>query len=253
MLVLDGAQGLGKSRLVSWLCPDPKWHYEGSIQSEDKDNVRYLAHILLWEASELGGIVRKNDFERMKAFLTKQDVKIRPAFSPTDIDKPAITSFIGTINSVNGFLNDPTGHRRFRPVTLTQIDWSYTEKININQLWAQAYYLYKQGETWQFSEEERAKHAEITADYEYDDPMETWIHDLFDVDPDNDDSFTPFAVIVKQLSIKGVGTVSSLQRSLPATLKRMGLIRARGSDEKRSRGYRGIALKPDPADPHFSA
>lgn len=255
MLVLDGGQGLGKSQLVSWLCPEPKWHYEGSIRPDDKDYVRYLSHTLLWEASELGGIVRKSDFESLKAFLTKHDVKMRPAYGRHDIDKPAITSFIGTINSVNGFLNDPTGHRRFRPVTIAAIDWAYSEAIDVDQLWAQAYYLYQQGETWQLCEEERLVHAEICSNYEYDDPMETWVRGIFKIEPENSGMFTSFADIIDAIaSQKGIGNTSSLQRTLPGTLKRLGLSRARGKGEGRPRGYRGIEKRMihDPADPHFS-
>lgn len=43
-----------------------------------------------------------------------QEITLRKAYTKYDITKPAITSFIGTINEDGaGFLTDTTGNRRY--------------------------------------------------------------------------------------------------------------------------------------------
>jgi len=52
------------------------------------------------------------------------------------------------------FLSDPTGNVRWLPFEITGIDWSYSEGVNIDQVWAQAYQLYKAGFPCEITAEE---------------------------------------------------------------------------------------------------
>ena len=49
MLVLQGAQGKGKSRLVRWLCPLPFLFNEGPISPDNKDDLILLINNWFWE------------------------------------------------------------------------------------------------------------------------------------------------------------------------------------------------------------
>ena len=53
-------------------------------------------------------------------------------------------SFIGSTNMTE-FLNDPSGNVRWIPFEIFGIIWSYSKVINIDDVWAQAYALYKSG------------------------------------------------------------------------------------------------------------
>ena len=146
MLVLDGPQGSGKSYFAHWICPLYDYFLESPLNPEDKDSQLRLINNFIWEVGELGHVFRKADREALKRIITMEIVKVRPHYAIDDIYKPAIASFIGTVNDEGGgFLNDPTGNRRYVVTTITKIDWSYTQ-MDVNDVWGQAYHLYLNGE-----------------------------------------------------------------------------------------------------------
>ncbi len=57
---------------------------------------------------------------------------------------PRRCSFIGSTNQVE-FLNDETGSVRWLCFVIDEIDWSYSQKVNIDMVYAQAYHLFKNG------------------------------------------------------------------------------------------------------------
>ncbi|MCB9150728.1 MAG: hypothetical protein H6641_18395 [Caldilineaceae bacterium] len=230
MFILDGDQGRGKSYYVKWLCsPLPHLHFEGAIRPDDKDYLSYLTTRWIWEVGELGATMRRADREALKAFVTQQEATYRPSYGRYALHKPALASFIGTVNLEAGLLNDPTGHRRFWPVNVTSIDWGYSQAIDINQVWAQAYALYQQGESWRLSDEERKAHATITGQYEVEDPNESWIREYFDTDPEKNDWFMTSAQIASHLLTMGLpgSSARAIQLSLAPTMQRLKLQRKR--------------------------
>lgn len=239
-VILDGAQGKGKSSLVKYVAsPLPHLHREGPIRPEDKDHYGYLCTTWVWEISELGATFRRADREALKSFLTMQEVAYRPAFARYDVHKPALCSFIGTVNVSAGLLNDPTGHRRFRPVELTKIDWAYRQKVDINQVWAQAYHLYRMGETWQLSPEELKVHKAICELYEEENLIEGYIRRWFSINRDNDEMYTHTTEIIDTL--KTCANLREGERALTMrvaeTLKTLGLKKVKRNN---AWGYTGI-------------
>ena len=208
MLVLDGPQGIGKSRFVSWLgSPLPAFYLESKINTEDKDFLINLCSKWVWEVGELGGTIRKSDQEALKDFLSKEIVNVRKPYGHDSITKPATASFIGTINNSGGFLADPTGSRRFRVCTLKSIDWGYDAAIDVNQIWAQARELYLAGERWALGADDEQKMREINSRYDVDDPLQFDIFSAFNVDPAQTDQTTPTAQIIDKLRTAGkIGT-----------------------------------------------
>jgi len=160
MLVLDGEQDLGKSAFARWLTSGlehPGHFIESNIDTENKDHTIRLATTWIWEVGELGSTTSRADRSKLKAFLTRETICERKSYGRLPISKPAITSFIGTINNDIGFLNDPTGNRRYNPTTLTSINWDYSKNIDVNQVWAEAVDLYKNGEPWRLKDTEKQK------------------------------------------------------------------------------------------------
>ena len=244
MLVLDGPQNIGKSHFARWLCPLPSYFVEGPIEPDNKDSHLRLIANWIWEVGELQGTTRKADREALKAFITTKEVTIRPPYGRYDIVKPANASFIGTINeSGSGFLNDPTGNRRFAVVYLENIDWDYTS-LDISQLWAQIVHLYKNGETWNLTSTERKRQNEINQDYESISPVQEAIALMYEFNVD--DSWTSSLEIMRILQKNGGlnGNQQQLAIQIAQAMTRFGIKKGRKRiDGRRLTGYVGLHLR----------
>jgi hypothetical protein len=182
MLILDGPQGIGKSKFAEWLgSAMSKFYYQGMINPDDKDTWLRLINVWIWEVNEFGATARKADRERLKAFITTETVRVRKPYAHADTIGRAMTSFIGTVNNESGILSDPTGSRRFMIARMKTIDWGY-QKIDVDQVWAEAYALYLMGEPWELSPNERKLADEINEDYQVVDLVEEAIKRHFDID-----------------------------------------------------------------------
>jgi predicted P-loop ATPase len=248
MLVLDGPQGIGKSRLVWWLgSPLPAFFITNAINTNDKDFLILLCSKWIWEVEELGATLRKSDVESLKAFLSKEIINVRKPYGHDEIVKPATASFIGTINSSGGFLADPTGSRRFRVCTLTSINWDYAKYIDVNQVWAQAVALFKGGETWELNEELQTKMAEINSRYDVDDPIAFDIFETFNVDPEAHDKYTATAQIIHRLRVDGKvvgGDDRQIAQRIANVLVRLGCVKDRVRvNGQLTRVWRGVWLR----------
>jgi hypothetical protein len=243
MLVLEGGQNLGKSRLVHWLAsPLPAYFVEGPIDPDDKDCHIRLMSRWIWEVSELGATTRRADIEALKSFITQRHVTVRKPYGKHDVRAPAVCSLIGTLNDTGaGFLNDSTGSRRSMTISLARIDWSYGDRIDVNQVWAQAVALFRTGESPSLTEEERKMQSAINATFESVDPVEDVLMMQFEIDPSQTTWFTPSAEILRIIdeTLKGTSVVHA--HAIAAILKKRGLAAARKrEDGQQPRGYRGI-------------
>ena len=143
MLVLEGAQGIGKSTVVNVL--GGTWYIDIMLNTESKDTVQLINGAWLIEVSEMAGM-RKQEVEKLKAFISRPTDSIRPPFGKTPIDFPRRSIFIGTINPTSmGYLNDETGNRRYWPVLCERINFKQL-KIDRDMLFAEALLKFKQGE-----------------------------------------------------------------------------------------------------------
>lgn len=237
MLVLDGPQNMGKDSFVRWLGSGmPEYVYEGPILPDDKDCKLRLMSVWIWDVSELGGTTRRQDREALKAFLTTGMVRERRAYGRFDIQGQAMASFIGTINNEGGFLSDPTGNRRFMVCKVTAIDWNYT-RLDVDQIWAQAFDLYSRGETWNLAAEELKVVNELNESYQIHDLIEEAIIKYFQIDPNQRNWFMPTVDIMQHLEIKGLkfSNVKSASMDISAALTKIGLEK---KIDKNTRGMR---------------
>jgi hypothetical protein len=240
MLILDGAQQLGKSHFVRWLCsPLPALLVEGPINPEIKDDQLRLISRWIWEVAELGATTRKADRESLKHFLTVRQVTVRQPYGRYDIVKPALASFIGTINNEAGILSDPTGSRRFMAVHLRKIDWHYTA-IDVDQVWAQAVALYRAGEPWELLGEDAGLAQCANEEYEVDDPLEGYIRRCYTITHDPHDRVLTCDILDR---LHGTGWIGQHTRrgesmELSPLLRKLGLKPFRSA---RGRGWQGIA------------
>jgi hypothetical protein len=257
MLVLDGEQSLGKSHFVRWLVPEcmrERQFVESPINPEIKDHRIRLANTWIWEVAELGSTVRRSDRESLKHFLSMKQVTVRVPYAHHDISKNALSSFVGTINDEAGFLNDPTGHTRFMTVQLEDINWDYAKDIDVHQVWAQAYALYKKGVPWQPEGDKLAVVQAINRGFEIIDPIDEHLVKLFIIKPERKDWFLSTNTILEILKNNGwsLGKPQVSSMALGSALKKMGLESDRRLDKscgERVRGYVGIQRRFQPNNP----
>lgn len=242
MLVLVGGQGKGKSRLVRWLCPLENLFNEGPVSPDNKDDLLLLLNNWLWEVAELDSTTRKADRSALKHFISLKNVKVRVPYGRYPIDKPAAASMIGTVNEDGtGFLNDPSGNRRFGVINLVGIDWSY-EKIDIHQLWAQLYQMYKDGEPHELTKHEQEVQNEMNLEYTLQSPLEELFLSYFEYDKSQPERFMSTMDILERLQDVGLqGKQYTNKIELAAVMTKLGIEQTRARvDGKQVRGYAGV-------------
>lgn len=203
MLVLSGDQGMGKSFFVRWLCPIPGMHIEQPIRPDAKDDMITLISKWVWEVGELGGTTRRTDRDALKHFLTIEEVTVRVPYEKHPINKKALASFIGTVNpDAGGFLDDPSGLRRFVVCDIKSIDFGYTG-LSVAQMWAEAVAAYNANENWRMMGELKRISSEINERHIVSDPIEDLLEKAFVIDAQETEWFVPTTDILEVLHAMG--------------------------------------------------
>ena len=247
MLVMDGPQGIGKSHLARWLCPLPKYFVEGELRPDNNDHKIRSMSKWIWEVGELQATTRKADREALKGFISEQVVTVRKPYAKHDVEALMLANFIGTINETgSGFLSDPTGNRRFVTVYLAKIKHAYSKEIDVNQLWAQAMHLYKQGVTNILEPQEELRRDEINKGYETSNPLTEMFFVYYDIDKTYNQARTAISIILR-LESMGLRTnqVQNL-KDLAELMKKNGISQFNPRDpitKKQHRSYIGIVEK----------
>lgn len=143
MVILEGPQGVGKSTALSIL--GGKWFSELTTEIGTPEFIRQIQGKILIEISELSSF-NKAEVNKIKQTLTNQIDNVRPLFKNNYEPKPRQCIFVGTTND-DEYLKDPTGARRFWPILTSTINIDAITKDR-DQLFAEAFTLYKQGHTW---------------------------------------------------------------------------------------------------------
>ena len=189
MLVLEGAQGLGKSYFCDWLVPPALEEYfsQDIMDPDDKDTFIKSTESWIWEIQELEGVTNVKDQARLKAFLSQKRVGVRRPYAKYPMDEMVRASYIGTLNDIGGFLRDTTGNRRYMAVSLFSIDWGYVTRVDLRQVWAQVLALYRDGFQWELSGDVEQRASEANESFMASTPLATLIDDMFEIDSERAD------------------------------------------------------------------
>ncbi len=151
VLVLEGPQGTKKSTSLAII--GGPWHVETTMSTDTKDFFQQFQGKAIIEFSE-GEILGRTETKRLKAIITMQYDRFRPAYGRLPIDFPRRCVFAMTTNQEE-YLKDESGNRRWLPVacvTTADVEWL---SQNRDQLFAEAYARIQKGESiWEFPEDE---------------------------------------------------------------------------------------------------
>jgi len=118
-LILEGEQGKKKSTILCALVGD-RWFSDVELDLSNKDSMMALQGKWLLEIAEMGAMAR-SDEKRQKAFLSRRFDEFRIPFATSFVKMPRQLVFTGTTNEWE-WNKDPTGGRRFWPVTVGILD-----------------------------------------------------------------------------------------------------------------------------------
>ena len=150
MLVLTGKQGMHKSSSFRALVGDA-WFADTKMDLANKDSFINLSGKWLIEFGEMSA-VRKADDHTAKGWLTSRVDRYRAPYAKRAEDHPRQSVACGTANGEDyEFLQDPTGWRRYWPMTVARADIVWIAEHRA-QLFAEAVVMYGAGFRWWFDE-----------------------------------------------------------------------------------------------------
>ena len=168
MLVLYGAQGIGKSTALRTLALSHKFkhRYFGDADldmSKYKESVQSIQGKMIYELQELAK--RTKDVEIEKAFLSRIEDDVRLPFKRANEQIVRRAVFCRSVNRKN-INTDASGSRRFYFVDLG------TQKIKVAELerdlddiWAEIVYYYRAGVQWHLTDEEEELRVQAAEDF----------------------------------------------------------------------------------------
>ena len=149
--LIQEEEGTGKTTICDWLCPKPlKMMFVRSDKEKNGFNMRHSFtenFIVLFD--EFIGL---NHFtaETFKSTMSAVEIDVKERHDPFPKRKPRITNAMFTSNNKTGknkgFLFPGLGTRRFACLHIESIEYDkIMNEINVDQIWAEAYMLFKGG------------------------------------------------------------------------------------------------------------
>ncbi len=150
LILVNEAQNSGKTSFLRFLCPPAlKDYIVENINPEQKDSLIALATNFIINLDELASL-SKSDVNALKSWISQDKVNVRLPYESRASVVQRICSFVGSTN-MGEFLTDSTGSVRWLCFKVNEINHEYSNyitgksEIDINDVWAQAYSLYKSG------------------------------------------------------------------------------------------------------------
>lgn len=182
-LILSGPEGIGKSTLFGVMGGD--WFSDSLVTMEGKQGMEQARGCWIIELPELGSI-KRSDVEQVKAYISKQQDKYRPAYGVVEEKYPRQCVFCGTTNE-RYFLKGDTGNRRFWVIDVNPDLRKVSDPREAiirdrDQLWAEAVERWKSGEPLFLTQglEMQARQRQVEYNDDNDDPLPSLLRDFLD-------------------------------------------------------------------------
>lgn len=179
MLIINGAQGIGKSSFFKIMCGDNLSFYQENFNNFEKA-FEYTNGKWIVEIAELNAF-SKTDINFLKTYITTSSETYRIPYEPTP--KQYLRQFVlfGTTNESNFIPDDPTGERRFvvieaandsRKKEIKKKIYSKESFYELQQVLAEVYCEYKDGRKFlEIPEEFREQVTMKNKEFKYDDGL----------------------------------------------------------------------------------
>lgn len=138
LVLFNTKQNSGKTSFLRFLIPTELEKYYTEDIGIDKDGLISLCKSLIINIDELS-VMSKIDVNTLKSFISKNTINARLPYDRKSSLMHRTASFCGSTNR-SDFLTDETGSVRWQIFEVLEIDFNYSKEININQVWAQAYF-----------------------------------------------------------------------------------------------------------------
>jgi len=158
-LVLAGAQGIGKTTWLNYLCPQrlsKDYLYIGKFNPDNKDALRLVAERLLVNIDDQLQNINRVDEDKIKAILTQKSVSYRKPYDVNVLDYPHRASFMASVNS-SEYLTDSTGSRRFLSFNVESVSTDEQKEVNMDLVYGECLGLLRSGYHYWFEGEEIAQ------------------------------------------------------------------------------------------------
>jgi predicted P-loop ATPase len=157
-LVLLGKQHTFKTTFINNLLPEKmrdEYYTSKYINMEKDDDWKLLYQYWLINFDEMAAVKSRNNSENLvKMYMSNPKIDNRRLFKETFDFKYRVASFMGSSNDTD-FLKDLTGERRFAICEVISIDIDEADKINKDEVWAQAWSLYVMDYDHEFTNDEK--------------------------------------------------------------------------------------------------
>ena len=242
-IILSGPQGIGKTTWLLNLCPPELSDYifSGTINPNNKDTFLHLSECMFINMDELENMNR-TEIGTFKEIITKPSIRIRRAYGHHMEPLTRRASFMGSVNS-SQFLTDSTGSRRFLCFEATDIN--YRNNLNIENVYSQAYALYRQKFRFYFDQEEIQSITSNNEQFQVQSIEEELLLSNFQKIRINEATkFTTSSQLLVMLSEKSRTTITST----PGAVIRMGrALNKNGFEKKKSHGLYLWAIQELPS------
>jgi predicted P-loop ATPase len=180
VLILMGAQDIGKSALVKLLASEP-WYRDVSNSLDGKEGHMILKGAWLIELGELTGMT-KTEESRLKSFITMNNDAYIPKYRNDPLTQARRAILVGTLNPEGDktFLRDQTGASRYYPVPVTAINLKAIAAMR-EQLFSEAlvYYQAHPDDWWRLGAEAEKQAKEMREEYRvrgvYEEALGHWL------------------------------------------------------------------------------
>lgn len=137
-VLFNTKQNSGKTSFLRFLIPAELEKYYTEDIGIDKDGLISLCKSLIINIDELS-VMSRIDVNTLKSFISKNTINARLPYDRKSSLMHRTASFCGSTNR-SDFLTDETGSVRWQIFEVLEINFNYSKEININQVWAQAYF-----------------------------------------------------------------------------------------------------------------
>ena len=227
-------QGTGKSTFLRFLNPFGDKYYTESPLADNKDTEFRFSENFIYNLEELSSLSYV-EINKLKAIISKSVVKERKAYAVNEIEQPRRCNFFGSTNKTD-FLAD-IENTRWLCFSVLDINFSYTS-INIDDVWRQAWSLYRNGYNYQLTAEEADKRESINKGFEVITSERELIIKNYRTVPENTGQFLSNTEILEELIGASDGKLRLNTYNVSRAMKQLGFEVGRKSiDGKQLRGY----------------